>query len=45
MILTSIVGDEDSERAKEQTNVCKYVYMYLCVYVWSSHIAEYGSTG
>ena len=25
--------------------VCKYVCMYVCMYVWSSHIAEYGSTG
>ena len=22
-----------------------YVCMYVCMYVWSSHIAEYGSTG
>ena len=26
-------------------HVCIYVCMYVCMYVWSSHIAEYGSTG
>ena len=25
----------------DRRNVC----MYVCMYVWSSHIAEYGSTG
>ena len=27
--------------------ICMYghTYMYVCMYVWSSHIAEYGSTG
>ena len=29
---------------KLHITICMYVCM-LCMYVWSSHLAEYGSTG
>ena len=31
------------KQQKKQNNVV--VCMYVCMYVWSSHTAEYGSTG
>ena len=30
---------------KEKSERAQIVVLYVCMYVWSSHIAEYGSTG
>ena len=48
-ILLSLVG-ESSEAAqdrvkKEFEELSFEICMYVCMYVWSSHVAEYGSTG
>ena len=33
------------EYCKLYGNIVWYCSMYVCLYVWSAHIAEYGSTG
>ena len=42
-------GGEAKKRKKPHNRLGgkekKNVDMYVCMYVWSSHIAEYGSTG
>ena len=40
MILITKTSDQTRQRG-HALSTC----MYVCMYVWSSHIAEYGSTG
>ena len=42
------VTNTDTKRNDSSTNSsndCCVMSEYVCMYVWSSHIAEYGSTG